>query len=243
MKKLSALLLIPLLTLCACAYAEPDEIIQPKQPGELLQFSVWAMKEDLPEGYFSYDPTDLYNYGSYQTESGSIHADEVFEIAVLEVGRPRTCAPLGYKFEHNLNLRVDSDGYVEIMPDPSDDDRIRLAHSVNEPDSTDLFKMTQENKFIARSPMTLNICPVGRFTPESMLILRDTLTDREYYLTVNAYDLNKRPTATARLKLTVLDDGNYPSDTVKSGIYGQGESRSRFLQIELVSCEYGKDTE
>ena len=242
MKILTALL-IPLLMFCACAYTETDEIKKPEQPDKLLQFSVWAMKEDLPEGCFSYDPTDLYKYGSYQTENGTIHADEVFEFAALETGSPRTCAPLGYKFEHNLNIRVDFDGYVVISTDPPDDDRLRLAHSVQEPDSTDLFKMTQENNFRARSPMTLNVCPVGRFTPESMLILRDILTDREYSITINAYDLDDRPIATANLKLTALDDKHYPSDTVQSGIFGKGESRSRFLQIELISCEYGEGKE
>lgn len=230
--------------LTSCAFTEREELEQPKEAAELLRVSVYAQKEDLPEGYFTYDGTDLQNFGCYLTSTGDkLSANDIFVSTVLEIGKPRICAPLGFDYQHNLNIRLDFDGYVEVSTDPADDDRIRLAHSVSKPDSTDFFTMAQENSFRTRSPMNLNVCPIGRYTSEDLIITRDTLTDREYFLNVTAYDLYERPKASARIRLTVVEDKYYPYEQVKSSIYGPGEERSRFLEIELVSCDYGDNAE
>ena len=241
-KLLLAATLILSCLITSCSYTELEDLDNPKAADEILSVKVKAMREDLPDGYFAYDSGDRRYYGHYKTSDGEkLGADEIFEEVTLEVGKPRISAPLGFDYNHNLNILLDFDGYLEIESDPAGDDRLRLAHSVNNPETTDIFSMVIENPIRARSPMNLNVCPLGRFVSGDYIVITDTLTDCEYFINIHAYDINERPKVSARLRIKTVEDEHYPSDEVESAIYGSGEERTRFVEIELISCEYGDE--
>ncbi len=226
----------------SCQYTELDDILRPKEAGELLRVSTYVQREDLPDGYFEYENDKTSYQGHWLTRNGEkIHASKVFEEQYLEVGKTRICAPMCYIGRQNLLIRIEFDGYVEIEPDPVDDDRIRLAHSVNNPDSISFLGMSVENVFKARSPFNLGICPIGRFDAATAIVSENTLADCEYFINIRAYDINERPKASARLRIKSIKDPdpNYKATRDEFSIYGKGEETTRFLEIELVSVEYG----
>ena len=230
--------------LVSCQYTSLDDLDNPKAADEILKVSTYVQREDLPEGYYVYDGEDRQDYGRYETSDGkTIAAGDVFEKVELEVGKTRICAPMGLGYDHNLNITLDFDGYVEIETDPAQDERIRLAHSVNAPESTNLFTMTIENPIRARSPMNLNVCPLGRYMMEGSIVETYTLVDCEYFINVRAYDINERPKASARIRLKSINDPDpeFSANRLQQPIYGAGEETTRFLEIELVSVEYGEE--
>lgn len=232
-------IIISLLFLTSCKYTELDEIEQ-LQPTDILKVSTKVKREDLTDGYFTFN--DIYDTDSecWITSTGkSIPAKEAFVETELEIGKTYVCAPLSFGSRNNLIIHFEVDGYVEISPDPVDDDRVQLAYSILNPNYPVFMNWTIEKKITSKAPMSLNFCPLGYFQSGTEIVLTDTLVDIEYYLTVVSYNEYKRPTATAKIRLKAIPDKNYPYEKVESYNFGPEEERTRFLEIELVSCEYG----
>lgn len=208
-----------------------------------LKITAYVLNSDLEgKGYFAYDGTREHkNNGYWVSDDGKEYTnDEVFNIERLELGKPRVLAPLGYDYRNNLNIWLDCDGVIEVDTDPLNDDRVRLAHSLDDPMNPGLgTKWIVENAFRALPPFAVNVCPIGEFTNATEIVLQDTLTDREYFINVRTYDLDGTQVITAKLKLTVLPDDEYPYTEVKSR-YGQNQERSRFLSIELIEYDYSE---
>lgn len=206
-----------------------------------LKITAYVLNSDLEgKGYWKYDGTHEHkNKGYWVSDDGKEYTnDEVFSIERLELNKPRVLAPLGYDYRNNLNIWLDCDGVIEVDTDPLNDDRIRLAHSLDDPMNPGLgTKWIVENAFRALPPFAVNVCPIGEFTNATEIVLQDTLTDREYFINVRTYDLDGTQVITAKLKLTVLPDEEYPYTEVKSR-YGQNQERSRFLSIELIEYDY-----
>ena len=91
--------------------------------------------------------------------------------------------------------------------------------------------------------MNLNVCPLGRYMMEGSIVETYTLVDREYFINVRAYDINERPKASARIRLKSISDPDpeFSAKRLQQPIYGAGEETTRFLEIELVSVEYGEE--
>ena len=166
--------------------------------------------------------------------------EEVFVYESLEPNVPRVSAPLGF-CGYNLNLRLESDDVITVSTTIKNNEDIRLSYSPSSPDEVIISDWVESETISAVGPFTLNIYPVGKLNSlGTQLIMRDTLTDREYYIDINTYKLDGTPVISAQLKLTVLDDPEYPYYEISGNkLYSLSEKRSRFLSIELV--KYGFD--
>ena len=162
----------------------------------------------------------------------------MFALEELEVGEVRTLAPLGYNRMHNLNLFVDFEGYIEVETEPIDDERIRLAYSLDYPTEPWRGNKTQENSFRVRAPAAIEAYPIGKFTAAEALIQTFTLTEKEYNITIKAYDDGGDLLVTAKIKLVALDDEHFPSEQFSNWVFAANEEKTRFMSIELVSYEY-----
>lgn len=232
------LLVLNIFALFSCSNEREDLNVKMM---DSLKITAYVLNSDLEgKGYFAYDGTREHkNNGYWVSDDGKEYTnDEVFSVERLELNKPRVLAPLGYNYRDNLNIWLDCDGVIEVDTDPLNDDRIRLAHSLDDPMNPGLgTKWIVENAFRALPPFAVNVCPIGEFTNATEIVLQDTLTDREYFINVRTYDLDGTQVITAKLKLTVLPDDEYPYTEVKSR-YGQNQERSRFLSIELVEYDY-----
>ena len=65
-----------------------------------------------------------------------------------------------------------------------------------------------------------------------------TLTEKEYNITIKAYDDGGDLLVTAKIKLVALDDEHFPSEQFSNWVFAANEEKTRFLSIELVSYEY-----
>ena len=229
----------------SCQYIRLDDIFEPKKDGELLKIKTYVQREDAPEGYYEYADDHTRYQGHWLTKTGEkIHASEIYEEQELEVGKTMICAPLGYRGRQNLMITIEFDGYIDIECDPVEDDRIRLGHSVSEPLTESYLGMAIGRSFRARSPFNLGVCPIGRFISATGIVTPDTLVDCEYFINIYAYDINERPKAEARLRIKSIKDPdpNYKCDYEDEfSLYGPGEETTRFVEIELISCEYGDE--
>lgn len=118
---------------------------------------------------------------------------------------------------------------------------IRLSYSPSSPDKVILGDWVESNSISVVGPFTLNVFPVGKLNAlGTQLIMRETLAEREYYIDIDTYKLDGTPVVSARLRLAVLDDPEYPYYAIDGNLlYSTSEKRSRFLSIELVEYEYG----
>ena len=238
MKRLIAMLVLSVL-LVSCGEFVPEEnkvdII------DELKISAYLLGEEFENsGYWAYSEDLQYiNQGYWVSDDGRQYEDdEVFTLERLEVGEVRTLAPLGYNRMHNLNLFVDFEGYIEVETEPIDDERIRLAYSLDYPTEPWRGNKTQENSFRVRAPAAIEAYPIGKFTAAEALIQTFTLTEKEYNITIKAYDDGGDLLVTAKIKLVALDDEHFPSEQFSNWVFAANEEKTRFLTIELVSYEY-----
>ena len=238
MKRLLAMLVLSVL-LVSCGEYVPEEnkvdII------DELKISAYLLGEEFENsGYWAYSEDLQYiNQGYWVSDDGRQYEDdEVFALEELEVGEVRTLAPLGYNRMHNLNLFVDFEGYIEVETEPIDDERIRLAYSLDYPTEPWRGNKTQENSFRVRAPAAIEAYPIGKFTAAEALIQTFTLTEKEYNITIKAYDDGGDLLVTAKIKLVALDDEHFPSEQFSNWVFAANEEKTRFLTIELVSYEY-----
>ena len=238
MKRLLAMLILSVL-LVSCGEYEPEE--NKVDIKDELKISAYLLNEDLEDsGYWAYSEDMQYkNFGYWVSDNERQYDDdEVFALEELEVGEVRTLAPLGYNRMHNLNLFVDFEGYIEVETEPIDDERIRLAYSLDYPTEPWRGNKTQENSFRVRAPAAIEAYPIGKFTAAEALIQTFTLTEKEYNITIKAYDDGGDLLVTAKIKLVALDDEHFPSEQFSNWVFAANEEKTRFLTIELVSYEY-----
>ena len=238
MKRLLAMLILSVL-LVSCGEYEPEE--NKVDIKDELKISAYLLGEEFEDnGYWAYSEDLQYpNFGYWVSDNERQYDDdEVFALEELEVGEVRTLAPLGYNRMHNLNLFVDFEGYIEVETEPIDDERIRLAYSLDYPTEPWRGNKTQENSFRVRAPAAIEAYPIGKFTAAEALIQTFTLTEKEYNITIKAYDDGGDLLVTAKIKLVALDDEHFPSEQFSNWVFAANEEKTRFLTIELVSYEY-----
>ena len=217
------LIVILCLNIVSCGEYEPEDVVDIRDE---LKISAYLLGEEFEDnGYWAYSEDMQYpNFGYWVSDNERQYDDdEVFALEELEVGEVRTLAPLGYNRMHNLNLFVDFEGYIEVETEPIDDERIRLAYSLDYPTEPWRGNKTQENSFRVRAPAAIEAYPIGKFTAAEALIQTFTLTEK---------------LVTAKIKLVALDDEHFPSEQFSNWVFAANEEKTRFLTIELVSYEY-----
>ncbi len=232
------LIVILCLNIVSCGEYEPEDVVDIRDE---LKISAYLLGEEFEDnGYWAYSEDMQYpNFGYWVSDNERQYDDdEVFALEELEVGEVRTLAPLGYNRMHNLNLFVDFEGYIEVETEPIDDERIRLAYSLDYPTEPWRGNKTQENSFRVRAPAAIEAYPIGKFTAAEALIQTFTLTEKEYNITIKAYDDGGDLLVTAKIKLVALDDEHFPSEQFSNWVFAANEEKTRFLTIELVSYEY-----
>ncbi len=250
-------MLLTIVFLCtSCTQAQPTE---PVNMDDILQIKTWLLDEELEgTGHWGYiDPqsreTPPYPDGDgyWIPEDGvtQVPNEDVFVYEALEVGKPRTMAPLGLSMHRdkrksisyrNVELYIDYEGIVEVTKLEPTDSSLRLVDN-------NAGSWTQFDSVKINAPCTINVYPVGRVTYYEgwdYLWLGDTVTGKEYTIQIRATTLGGAPMVTAVMKLTTIPDPEYPWETVHEGEYGElykeGEERTRFCSIELVSYTYNE---
>jgi len=230
MKKIIAALLagIILLSFSSCADENTSYSIK-----DALKISAWVLDESIEENYWEVSDMVLTENGWYHVEREDVRLER------LKLNEVRIMAHFNYLYMTNLNIFFEFDGIVEVVPE---DEYIRVGYCTKNSDQPyqsgrDMGMMFGEVK--VPYAVYVNVLPLDEYP--SGVGIRDDIkkTDREYYLTVNAYNFGneKTPVIRARLKLLILEDKGLLRNYSSSGEY-VGEERSRFLSIELISYEY-----
>lgn len=242
-----------LLILSSCSVSgEGDSIQETESIEDFMKITTLILNPELEgTGYWAYD-ADLIGFGSgywVSNDGKEIPDEQVFIEEELEVGVPRTLAPLNYSkigvnWGGRLRLHFDFDGVLEIETEDPESNIIRLAYW-QDPNSKKFRDMVEDNTIRTNAPVTIDVCPVGKELVTEGLVhlgISDTIMYKEYMLYARAYKQSGEFVVSAEIKLTVLPDEHYPYQEVHQGDYSElyraGEERSRFLSIELVSYEY-----
>ncbi len=239
-----ALLLTP-----SCSSAKEE----PKKTEDFMKIKTLIVNPALEgTGYWQTDPELLgYGGGYWVSEDGAeIPMEQVFIEDELEVGVPRTLAPLNYDklgvdWGGSVKLQFDFEGVLEIETEEPESNSIRLAYW-QAPSTGNGFKNKVEvNTIRVNAPVKIEVCPVGKeLVVEGLQYLGvlDTIVYKEYMLYAKAYKQSGEFIASAEIKLTAIPDAHYPWQTIHEGryseIYRAGEERSPFLTVEVVSYEY-----
>lgn len=76
------------------------------------------------------------------------------------------------------------------------------------------------------------------------LVSSDTLAGRDYTIQIQGCSMGGEPIVTAVVKLTAIEDPEYPWQTIHSTHYGEhhraNEERTRFCSVELISYTYSE---
>lgn len=260
MKKFLTFIIFLLIVCTACSNSDSSEE-QNFNISEALKIKTWLLDEELEgKGHWGYiDPStrttphedDGNGYWIPNDGEAEVANDDVFVYEELEVGVPRTMAPMSmhmfrekgsYIGYSNLNIEIDFEGFVEVEKIEPNDSSIRLMFSYSDNGSSPIAA----DSIKVNSPTIINLCPVGKITytegAGGLLITTDTLVDKEYTIQIRTYFDDGSPAVTAELKLTSIPDPEYPWQTVHEGHYGEmyktNEKRTRFCKIELLSYSY-----
>ncbi len=260
MKKF-VLLLMMLLICTACTQTEPEEAVD---MDEILQIKAWLLDEELEgTGWWGYiDPLtrefphrpDGDGYWIPDDGVSAVANEDVFVYEVLEVGKPRIMAPMGFSMAMgkgneggpfvsipNLEIDIEYEGIVEVSKvEPTDTSIVLVDRSVESWSRFDTKTIT--------APCTVNVLPIGKELAaegaHGLLSHSDTLAGKEYTIRIRATTLNGAPVVTAVVKLTTIPDPEYPweekFDQGWGEIHRYGEERTRFCSIELVSYTYNE---
>ena len=237
MKKLTLLLLIPLL-LSSCVIETDEADIVPLS--ESLKISTYLVAKEYADiGYLDYVQKPKKAYGDIQWtlyETGEvIPHNKSYVYEQLSLNEPRLTAPMGYG-GYNLIIDIESEGIIQIEHHKKhDNDTLLMNYKVDD------VNWSSGNVITHVGPVTLSVCPVGKFTSFTGLLLPCTLADREYYIDIKTYTLDGRPKVTAQLKLTAVKDEYYPSDEIAmQDIYTTADEKTRYFEIELVKYSYSE---
>lgn len=226
---------------------------------ELMKIRTWLIDEDLEGtgtwGYISLEE-QLTSYKGNgdgywipDDELTQIANEDVFVLEALEVGVPRTMAPMSMNMKRsngdginyaNLILDIEFEGLVKIVKIEPNDSSIQLRYTVNGP-------AIKADEISTQAPCIIEVCPLGKVTASGergFYVNRDTIVGKEYILQIQGCSMGGDPIVTAQVKLTAIPDPEYPWETVHAGHYGDlyevGEERTRFCSIELISYTYSE---
>ena len=236
MKKMLAMLLATLLcATCACG-EEEDEV----KMADALKISAWVMEDGLwGTGYWEFDETYKTQGRGISDDGTVLSGEDVFEKERLEVGKKRVSAPMGYNYDHNLNLWFDFEGFIEVEKAGPHDERLWMCWNLDEPmEPWAGSTLTKGQKIRMTAPAGVSLVPVGKFSNADSIRTTFTLPDNEYNLIIRAYDYDETLLITAEIRLTALPDPHFPWEKFSTWVYSSGEEKTRFLEIELVSYEY-----
>ena len=250
-----ALILI-ITTLTACRSADSDE---PVNMEELMKIRTWMVDKDL-EGkgrwaYFDDNNPESFDSGNgyWISDDGvtEVANEDVFVYEALEVGVPRTTAPMtchmrregkkaiGYA---NFVFDIDYDGLIKVEKIEPKDSSLQLRYALG-------GRAVKADSFTVQGPIDIEVSPIGRVVPgeeesDSYYVARDTVAGKEYTIQIQACSQAGDPVVTAKIKLTTISDPEYPWQTVNEGKYDKyaeyGEERTRFCTVELLSYTYSE---
>lgn len=256
MKKISLFLTIILIVFSSCRNADSNE---PVNMDELMKIRTWMVDKDLEgKGCWAYDDSsenfDSGN-GYWIPDDGvtQVENEDVFVYEALEVGVPRTMAPLSFHMRRegkkaisyaNLIFNIDYDGIVKVEKIEPNDSSIQLRHALGS-------MAVKEDSFSIQGPCTVEVYPIGKViasasdnNSSNFLVDRDTVAGKEYTIQIQACSMAGNPVVTAKIKLTTISDPEYPWQTVNAGKYDKyvkyGEERTRFCTVELLSYTYSE---
>lgn len=247
-----ALILI-ITTLTACRSADSDE---PVNMDELMKIRTWMIDKDLEgTGHWGYTEDNDSGNGYWISDDGvtEVANEDVFVYEALEVGVPRTMAPLSFHMRRkgkksisyaNLIFNIDYDGIVKVEKIEPNDSSIQLRHALGS-------MAVKEDSFSIQGPCTVEVYPIGKIiasesdnSSSNFIVDRDTVAGKEYTIQIQACSQAGDPVVTAKIKLTTISDPEYPWQTVNAGKYDKyveyGEERTRFCTVELLSYTYSE---
>ncbi len=252
-----ALILI-ITTLTSCRSADSEE---PVNMDELMKIRTWMVDKDL-EGkgrwaYYNDNSPENFDSGNgyWISDDGvtEVANEDVFVYEALEVGVPRTMAPLSFHMRRegkkgisyaNLIFNIDYDGIVKVEKIEPNDSSIQLRHALGS-------MAVKEDSFSIQGPCTVEVYPIGKViasesdnSSSNFIVDRDTVAGKEYTIQIQACSLAGDPVVTAKIKLTTISDPEYPWQTVHKDKYDKyveyGEERTRFCTVELLSYTYSE---
>ena len=249
------------LLLIVCTSCSGSAQTEPVDMNEVLKIRIWLLDEELEGtgrwGYISLEEqiqdmslADLGGgYWIPDDENMQVKNEDVFVYEALEVGVPRTMAPMAMHMKRdnkdaihytNLILDIEFEGLVKIVKIEPNDSSIQLRYSVNGP-------MMEADEISIQAPCSVEICPLGKVTAARDSFFyktSDTIVGKEYILQIEGCSMSGDPIVTAEVKLTAIPDPEYPWETVHEGqytaLYNQGEERTRFCSVELLSYTYSE---
>ena len=250
-----ALILI-ITTLTACRSADSDE---PVNMEELMKIRTWMVDKDL-EGkgrwaYYNDNSPENFDSGNgyWISDDGvtEVANEDVFVYEALEVGVPRTTAPMtchmrregkkaiGYA---NFVFDIDYDGLIKVEKIEPKDSSLQLRYALG-------GRAVKADSFTVQGPIDIEVSPIGRVVPgeeesDSYYVARDTVAGKEYTIQIQACSQAGDPVVTAKIKLTTITDPEYPWENIHKGrydeLYEYGEERTRFCTVELLSYTYSE---
>ena len=246
-----ALILI-ITTLTSCRSADSNE---PVNMDELMKIRTWMVDKDL-EGkgrwaYYNDNSPENFDSGNgyWISDDGvtEVANEDVFVYEALEVGVPRTMAPLSFHMRRegkkgisyaNLIFNIDYDGIVKVEKIEPNDSSIQLRHALGS-------IAVKEDIFSIQGPCTVEVIASESDNSSSNFIVdRDTVAGKEYTIQIQACSLAGDPIVTAKIKLTTISDPEYPWENIHKGrydeLYEYGEERTRFCTVELLSYTYSE---
>lgn len=247
-----ALILI-ITTLTACRNADSDE---PVNMDELMKIRTWMLDKDLEgTGHWGYTEDNDSGNGYWIPDDGvtQVANEDVFVYEALEVGVPRTMAPMTLHMKRekskgfgyaNLSFDIDYDGIIKVEKIEPNDSSIQLRYALGS-------RSVKADSFTIQGPCDIEVCPIGKVTASdsyisnsNFTISRDTIANKEYTIQIQACSLAGDPIVTAKIKLTTITDPEYPWENIHKGrydeLYEYGEERTRFCTVELLSYTYSE---
>lgn len=204
----------------------------------------WGYTEDIDNGNGYWIPDDGVT---------EVANKDVFVYEALEVGVPRTTAPMtchmrrenekaiGYA---NFVFDIDYDGLIKVEKIEPNDSSIQLRYALGS-------RSVKADSFTIQGPCDIEVCPIGKVTASdsyisnsNFTISRDTIANKEYTIQIQACSLAGDPIVTAKIKLTTITDPEYPWENIHKGrydeLYEYGEELTRFCKVELLSYTYSE---
>lgn len=194
-----ALILI-ITTLTSCRSADSNE---PVNMDELMKIRTWMLDKDLEgKGRWAYDndnsPENFDSGNGYWISDDGVTEvanEDVFVYEALEVGVPRTMAPLSFHMIRkgkkaisyaNLIFNTDYDGIVKVEKIEPNDSSIQLRHALGS-------IAVKEDSFSIQGPCTVEVYPIGKVmasesdnSSSNFIVDRDTVAGKEYTIQIQA---------------------------------------------------------
>lgn len=249
--KIFLAIIIVVFSFSSCRSADSNE---PVNMEELMKIRIWMLDKNLEgKGRWGYTE-DIDNGNGYWIPDDGVTEvanEDVFVYEALEVGVPRTTAPMtchmrregkkaiGYA---NFVFDVDYDGLIKVEKIEPKDSSLQLRYALG-------GRAVKADCFTIQGPSDIEVSPIGRVVPgeeesDSYYVARDTVAGKEYTIQIQACSQAGDPVVTATIKLTTISDPEYPWQTVNEGKYDKyaeyGEERTRFCTVELLSYTYSE---